>query len=105
VNNCKCQCPDFKTHIQGIRFAPSATHTGAHVTETVRREKVMVKDHAAYKALRKDGLQPKSVRGVAAIQAQATDAREITEGKILGSQKLAERNIVKDAMGEAGMIK
>jgi len=105
VNNCKCQCPDFKTHISGISFAPSATNKGAHVAETVKREKQMVKDHASYRRMKAEGLQPKSVRGVAQVEARATDAREITEGKVMTKEKLAQRNIVRDAMGEAGMLR
>lgn len=105
---CKCNCENFREHALGVSFAPSAMpsrNKGSDVAHSNKREKEMHQDHDAYKRLRSDGLQPKSVRGVARVERYADDAREVTEGKLIPKRKLQERNIVHEAMGEAGLLK
>jgi hypothetical protein len=41
-------------------------------------------DVAAYKRLRKDGLQPKTVRGAAALESRAVSKWEVETGQNLG---------------------
>lgn len=97
-NGCKCKCPDFKTHISGISFAST-------LSQDHKAERSMVRNHDAYKNLKAEGFQPKSLRNAAQLEARANDPREITEGKIMSKQKVFERNIVHDAMGESGLLK
>jgi hypothetical protein len=92
----------------GVSFAPSAMPSrgeGSDIAYGNKREKEMTQDHAAYKRMKAEGLQPKSVRGVADVERHAEDSREITEGKLMTKKKLEERKIVHEAMGEAGMLK
>lgn len=103
---CKCKCENFREHAMGINIAPSAMPSrrqGADVAASNKAEQRMSKDHAAYKRMKAEGLQPKSVRGVAKVEAGADDVREITEGKLISKTKLRERDIVRDAIGEHGV--
>lgn len=49
------------------------------------------KDVAAYRRLRKDGLQPKTTSGSAALEATANSRWEVETGMKLGSAKLGEK--------------
>jgi hypothetical protein len=52
----------------------------------------MHRDVAAYKRLRKDGLQPKSVKGAAELESRAGSAWEVNTGQNLGgNEKLGAR--------------
>lgn len=52
----------------------------------------MHSDVAAYKRLRKDGLQPKSVKGAAALEARADSRWEVeTNTTLKGNVKLGKR--------------
>lgn len=106
-NGCKCNCATFREHCLGVNFAPSATPSrrqGADVAAGNKAEKQIPRDHAAYRRLRAEGLQPKSVRGVAQVEAGASDVREITEGKIMSPTKLRERKLIAQAMKDEGMV-
>lgn len=58
-------CPTNREHWMSVGVAPSAlpTRGGARVSDTNRRERELVGDLAAYKALRHDGLQPQGITG------------------------------------------
>ena len=56
----------YVQHLQGIRIAAAATPTQTDAMETVRtniREKRLTRDRDAYKRLRNDGYQPRSIFG------------------------------------------
>jgi len=49
----------------------------------------MNKDIAAYKRLRLDGLQPKTTKGAAAVEARADSRWEVETGQMIGDAKVA----------------
>lgn len=55
------------------------------------------KDLPAYKALRKDGLQPRGIDGCHQIEAQATDSLEVSMGRKIPADK---RNLALEANQE-----
>lgn len=55
----------------------------AKVKEVDDREKRWDKDMPAYKRLRKQGLQPKTIDGAAHLEAKATTRFEIESGRVL----------------------
>lgn len=69
TENCAEDC--FGCKIQTISIAPSALPTRSNAGTVGSETAVMHKDVDAYKRLRKDGLQPKSVKGAAKIEARA----------------------------------
>lgn len=86
---CPSSCKDtdctltYRQHLLGIGVAPSATPTrgkGWHASQVNAKEKAWERDLPAYKALRKDGLQPPKIDGSADLQAKATDAGHVTTG-------------------------
>lgn len=83
--------------------ASHAEHYGSLVMGTAqsdgtRFETMLDKDRPAYKRMRDEGLQPKSVRGAARIEANASSVFEVETGRIL-PQRLA--NQVDSAQSEA----
>lgn len=82
-------CPDYKTHIKGVKI-------GGFPTQTTYREKKLTKDRDAYKAMRKDGVQPKSVMGAYAVQQNAKDVREVEMGRPIDRE-------TKAALDDAGI--
>lgn len=82
----------FGCRVAGISFGANTTTTrGAKVEEINTRAKNWDKDMPAYKRLRQNGLQPKSIDGAAAVEARATTAAEV-EGKP-NIDKLVQRGI------------
>lgn len=69
----------FGCRIASVAIAPSATGSehAAQINDTERR---WSKDHAAYKRLVADGLQPKVLDGAAELERRATRDVEITHG-------------------------
>lgn len=68
----------FGCKVAGVSFgANSTTTSGANVASTNRTAKNWDKDIPAYKRLRKEGLQPKSVDGAAALEARATTVADV----------------------------
>jgi len=58
--------------------------TRSEAASIERNTEIMHKDAAAYKRLRKDGVQPKSVKGAAALEKRAGSRWEIETGMNLG---------------------
>lgn len=82
----------FGCKVAGVSFGANASTTsGAKVAEINQRAKNWDKDMPAYKRLRRDGLQPKSIDGAAAIEARATSAAQV-EGRA-DVEKLIKRGI------------
>jgi hypothetical protein len=75
-------CPDYKTHIQGIRI-------GGFPSPITEKERKWEKDMRAYKNLRRDGLQPKQIDGSYVIERSATDKREVEMGRPLDAETRA----------------
>lgn len=83
-------CKDCEKHLtaedvpsrEGIpQFSFGALN--AKVKEVDDREKRWDKDMPAYKRLRKQGLQPKTIDGAAHLEAKATTRFEIESGRVL----------------------
>ena len=82
----------FGCKVAGVSFGANASTTsGAQVAEINQRAKNWDKDMPAYKRLRQDGLQPKSIDGAAAIEARATSAAQV-EGRA-DVEKLIKRGV------------
>ena len=62
------------------RFTPASP--GSTEEQTNQREKRWNRDMPAYKRLRKNGLQPKSVDGAAKLESQATTKQQIETGRL-----------------------
>jgi hypothetical protein len=87
-------CPDtcFGCKVGSIGFAPSAMPTRSEASTVERETKIMHKDVAAYRRLRKNGLQPKSVKGSARLEARANSKWEVeTNTSLRGDTKLGKR--------------
>lgn len=73
----------FGCRIASVSIAPSATPSrngGNRVVEQNQMEKRWTVDHAAYRRLVKNGLQPKTLDGAAHLEREATHAAEIEHG-------------------------
>lgn len=96
MNDCKCKCPDFKTHVSGISFART-------LSDQNKAERAMGDNHDAYRRLRREGLQPKTVGNAAQIEKGATDVREVVDGQLMTKQKLEQRKLVRRIMDDTGV--
>lgn len=79
----------FGCRLASIRVAPSATPSragGSFAAENVAKEKRWTEDHAAYRRLVKNGLQPKVLDGAAELERRATREVEVEHG--LGAPQL-----------------
>lgn len=74
--SCRCNCPDYRTHIRGINI-------GSFPTQTTYTERHWEKDMTAFKNLVDDGLSPGRLQGAAAMERSATHPREIKMGRPL----------------------
>ena len=78
-----CECPTYRDHVASIGFAPSAMPSrtgGAFALENVEREKRWTQDHAAYRRLVADGLQPQTLDGAAELERRASRPVEVEHG-------------------------
>tara|TARA_B100001996_G_scaffold215848_1_gene165914 strand:+ start:1277 stop:1627 length:351 start_codon:yes stop_codon:yes gene_type:complete len=68
-----------------VRLAPSVTPTRSNVNfdATSSAEKAKVRDMAAYKRLRGEGLQPPAINGSANLESKAGTKHEINSGMLL----------------------
>jgi len=80
--DCKPDC--FGCKIQSVSMAPSAMPTRSDAGRINFETKKSHADVAAYKRLRKDGLQPKTVKGAAALESRAVSKWEVETGQNLG---------------------
>lgn len=76
---CRCNCPDYRTHISGIQV-------GSFPTPTTEKERKWEVDMRAYKNLRQDGLQPPRIDGSYVLERNAKNSREVTMGRPLTSE-------------------
>jgi hypothetical protein len=84
---CKCKCATFKEHIgSGPFIASSARPTRSNVAHQNAVEAQWARDMPAYKRLREEGLQPKHIDGSAALERDARDPIEITDGRTYGDK-------------------
>ena len=74
-----------RKYFGNVQFAPSATPSRSDVDWGVskRNEKNKDADMAAYKRLRSEGLQPRSINGSSHLEKHAGTAHEITAGQVL----------------------
>ena len=94
---------DGETHAPGcfpcklatITFAPSAHVTRSPTAVRAKsRDPQLEKDRDAYRALRRNGEQPKSVTGAAELQARANESFEVYTGGIVEDASLRKRAAV-----------
>ena len=85
TKDCADDC--FGCKIQTISIAASAMPTRSEAARVERETQVMHSDVAAYKRLRKDGVQPKSVKGAAELERRAGSRWEIETGMNLGGNE------------------
>lgn len=79
-----CNCASYREHLLSVGFAASAMPSRhATVADTTVREKKLDKDLDAYKRLRADGLQPKSIYGTDRLEKHADHALEVESGRLL----------------------
>ena len=74
--------------ISGVNIAPSATPSRNSVIDleaTKKADKAKDADMAAYKRLRKSGVQPKSINGSAHLEKHAETKNEIQAGRVYSS--------------------
>ena len=74
--------------ISGVNIAPSATPSRNSVIDleaTKKADKAKDADMAAYKRLRKSGVQPPKINGSAHLEKHAETTNEITTGHIYSS--------------------
>lgn len=69
-------CPDQAAHYRSISMSPRV-----HPVELTERQ--WHKDMAAYKSMRRQGLQPRDIDGCAELQARAETVREVEAGQVL----------------------
>jgi len=75
-----------------VYISPMSMPTRSEAAQTERDTIKMHKDVAAYKRLRKDGVQPKSVKGAAELESRAASKWEVETGQNLkGNAKLGAR--------------
>jgi hypothetical protein len=73
----------FGCKIAGLSVAASATPTrrdGRRAATINRKDKVLEKDLDAYKRLRQEGLQPKSIDGSAEVEKRANHKWQVETG-------------------------
>lgn len=87
-----CNCPSYRDHLLSVSVAPSAMPSRSpEVAATKARDGRWQKDMPAYKRLRKDGVQPKSIDGAADIEKRATVKAEVESGQVVQRPKHLEK--------------
>lgn len=79
-----CHCESYRSHLLSVGFAASALPSRKGTVSTVEaKERTLDGDLDAYKRLRQDGLQPKSVDGSRRLEQRAEHAIEVESGLLL----------------------
>src|SRR3954471_21319618 len=94
-------CPSNRDHWLSVGLAPSATPSrsgGARAAEINATEKRWDRDHRAYRNLVRDGIQPETLDGCAALERDATSRVEIERGRLMSP---VERSVLSDLGGAA----
>ena len=83
-----CPGPDcFLCRVRSVSVSYTAMPSRKpEVVSAEGREKELVKDMRAFKAMREQGIQPGRLKGAAELQDKATTLHEIETGKILPKQ-------------------
>lgn len=81
-----CQGPISRCY-DSILIAPSAMATRSDAAKIERDTEIMHRDVAAYRRMRKDGVQPKSVKGSAELEQRAGSRWEVETGMNLGGNE------------------
>ena len=95
---CEC-CHGIEMHklFSRINIAPSATPTrapgGIDLGATQAAEKAKSVDMAAYKRLRKDGVQPPGINGSARLEAKAESHHEVNSGHTFATSAGRKRSL------------
>lgn len=87
-------CPDQLSHYRSISVAASACPSregGRYAAHVNAKEKRWHKDHAAVRALKKDGIVPRRVDGCHDLVQQAETRVEIEAGTVLKTKKQREQ--------------
>ena len=71
---CRCNCPDYRTHIRGVNI-------GSTPTQTTYTERKWEKDMAAFKSMTQQGLNPGRLEGAYVMERSAKNEREIRMGR------------------------
>lgn len=102
------ECPECAERMDRMmgrpNVAPSAApsrNTEIDFDATKRAEKEKAKDMAAYKRLRREGLQPKEINGSARLEARAHEPEEVSSGTVFRSASARRRSmgLVRDSIG------
>lgn len=73
-----CECESYRAHLLSVSIGAAALPSRkGSVIDIARRERALDKDAAAYRRLRKEGLQPEHVDGCDRIEATARTAAEV----------------------------
>lgn len=71
----------FACRVSGVRMGMNTTTTRGQNVESINRtERNWQKDMPAYKRLRKEGLQPKSIDGAAEVEKKAESRFQVETG-------------------------
>lgn len=86
-------CPEgcFGCKVASIAFSSTAMPTRSEHGTVERDTKIMHNDVAAYRRLRRSGLQPKSVKGSAFMEKTSDSKWEIETGQRIGNTKITKR--------------
>jgi putative FmdB family regulatory protein len=89
--------------IANVNVAPSVTPSrsgGIDMEATKKAEVEKDRDMAAYKRLRKDGVQPPAINGSAKLEAKAENSYEVNSGHTFKSESARRRSmsLVKDVV-------
>lgn len=76
---CRCNCPDFKTHVKSVNI-------GGFPTQTTLTERKWDLDMPAFKRLSDEGLDPPRIDGAYVMERSAKHAREIKLGRPLDAE-------------------
>ena len=79
---CRCNCPDYRTHIRGINI-------GNFPTQTTYTERKWDKDMTAFKSMRDQGLTPGRLEGAYVMERSAKHPREIEAGRPFDKETLS----------------
>lgn len=80
---CRCNCPDYRTHISGI-------NVGSFPTSPTLTERRWDRDMPAYKRLVDQGYQPPRIDGCGDIETNAEHVKEVELGRAIDKPTLRE---------------
>lgn len=97
-----CNGPIARVY-NNVAIAASSMPTRSEAANVEKQTEIMHRDAAAYKRLRKDGVQPKSVKGAAELERRAASRWEVETGMNLrGNAKLGAKYDAAQAAVNAG---